>query len=179
MLFDIILIPFDSFWHKKYLAMERAHKRSESNLRYSESIREDQESDLAELSQKDWMQAQAIRAFHEERAQSEEKVKALEKELKKWQGMYNGSELARIRLAEKLDRTRRQFAEEMDNRDHLLQGMKELRDNLAVYKELCDRRQADLDTKEELLEQQTRELDELRAQLEAFTHEDGGEALDG
>lgn len=179
MFFDILLVPFDSYWHKKYVAMEREHKRSESNLRYSESIREDQEADLSELSKKDWMQAQAIRAFHEERAQSEEKVNALEKELKKWQGMYNGSELARIRLAEKLDRTRQQFAEEMDNRDQLLQGMQELRDQLAVYKELCDRRQADLDTKEELLEQQTRAMEELRAQLEALTHEDGGEALAG
>ena len=77
MIFDILVKPWDSYWHKKYLSMEREHKRSESNLRYSEAIRETQEADLDVLCAKDKMQQAAIRAYTEEQEKKQELVETL------------------------------------------------------------------------------------------------------
>lgn len=179
MLFDIILIPFDSFWHKKYLAMKREHGRAESNLRYSESIREDQEADLSELSKKDWMQAQAIRAFNEERDKTRELVETLQRQLSEYQQRYLKSERENRTLSAKLEDARRNLAQEFDNRDGLMESIEEITTELAEYKDHCRRLKEDLDATGERLTQRTRELDELRQKYEALTHEDGGEALAG
>lgn len=179
MFFDIILIPFDSYWHKKYLAMKREHGRAESNLRYSESIREDQEADLSELSKKDWMQAQAIRAFNEERDKTRDLVETLQRQLSEYQQRYLKSERENSGLSAKLEDARRNLAQEYDNRDSLMESVEELNAELREYKDLCRRLKDDLDAAGERLIQRTAELDELRQQYEALTHVDGGEALAG
>lgn len=179
MFFDIIMIPFDSFWHKKYMAMEREHKRSESNLRYSESIREDQESNLAELSKKDRMQVQAIRAFGDEREKNRVLVETLQRQLGEYQQRYIKAERESRDLADKLEAARRNLAQEYDNRDELVEDIEELSAELREYKDLCRRVKEDLDARDEMLARRTAELDELRAQYEAMTREDGREAMAG
>ena len=179
MFFDIIMIPFDSFWHKKYMAMEREHKRSESNLRYSESIREDQESNLAELSKKDRMQVQAIRAFGDEREKNRVLVETLQRQLGEYQQRYIKAERESRDLADKLEAARRNLAQEYDNRDELVESVEEISNQLREYKGLARRLQEDLDAREQLLGDKIRELDELRAQYEAVIREDGREAMAG
>ena len=179
MFFDIIMIPFDSFWHKKYMAMEREHKRSESNLRYSESIRKDQESNLAELSKKDRMQVQAIRAFGDEREKNRVLVETLQRQLGEYQQRYLKSERENRSLSEKLEAARQNLAQEYDNRDNLVESIEELSTELREYKDLCRRVKEDLDARDEMLARRTAELDELRAQYEAMTREDGREAMAG
>ena len=179
MFFDIIMIPFDSFWHKKYMAMEREHKRSESNLRYSESIRKDQESNLAELSKKDRMQVQAIRAFGDEREKNRVLVETLQRQLGEYQQRYLKSERENRSLSEKLEAARQNLAQEYDNRDGLMEDIEELNAELREYKDHARRLQEDLDAREKMLGDKIREMNELRQQYEALTHEDGGEALAG
>ena len=179
MFFDIIMIPFDSFWHKKYMAMEREHKRSESNLRYSESIREDQEANLSELSKKEFMQAKAIRAFGDEREKNRELVETLQRQLGEYQQRYLKSERENRSLSAKLEDARRNLAQEYDNRDRLVEDIGELTSELREYKDLCRRLREDLDARDEMIESRTAELDELRAQYEAMTREDGREAMAG
>lgn len=179
MFFDIVMIPFDSFWHKKYMAMEREHKRSESNLRYSESIREDQESNLAELSKKDRMQVQAIRAFGDEREKNRVLVETLQRQLGEYQQRYIKAERESRDLADKLEAARRNLAQEYDNRDELVESVEEISNQLREYKDLARRLQEDLDAREQLLGDKIRELDELRAQYEAVIREDGREAMAG
>lgn len=179
MFFDIVMIPFDSFWHKKYMAMEREHKRSESNLRYSESIREDQESNLAELSKKDRMQVQAIRAFGDEREKNRVLVETLQRQLGEYQQRYIKAERESRDLADKLEAARRNLAQEYDNRDELVESVEEISNQLREYKDLARRLQEDLDAREQLLGDKIRELDELRAQYEAVVREDGREAMAG
>lgn len=179
MFFDIIMIPFDSFWHKKYMAMEREHKRSESNLRYSESIREDQEANLSELSKKEFMQAKAISAFGDEREKNRVLVETLQRQLGEYQQRYLKSERENRSLSEKLEAARQNLAQEYDNRDRLVEDIEELTTELAEYKDHCRRLQEDLDAREKMLGDKIRELDELRQKYEALTHVDGGEALAG
>lgn len=179
MFFDIIMIPFDSFWHKKYMAMEREHKRSESNLRYSESIREAQEANLSELSKKEFMQAKAIRAFGDEREKNRELVETLQRQLGEYQQRYLKSERENRSLSAKLEDARRNLAQEYDNRDELVESVEEISNQLREYKGLARRLQEDLDAREQLLGDKIRELDELRAQYEAVIREDGREAMAG
>lgn len=179
MLFDILLVPFDSYWHKRCQAMEREYRRAESNLRYSEGIREGQEADLAELSKKDWMQQKAIRAFGDEREKNRELVETLQRQLGEYQQRYIKAERESRALADKLEAARRNLAQEYDNRDELVEGIEEVSNQLREYKDLARRLQEDLDERERMLGDRIRELDELRAQYDALAHEDGGEALAG
>ena len=179
MLFDILLVPFDSYWHKRCQAMEREYRRVESNLRYSEGIREGQEADLAELSKKDWMQQKAIRAFGDEREKNRELVETLQRQLGEYQQRYIKAERESRALADKLEAARRNLAQEYDNRDELVEGIEEVSNQLREYKDLARRLQEDLDERERMLGDRIRELDELRAQYDALAHEDGGEALAG
>lgn len=179
MVFDILIKPIDSYWHKKYLGMERERSRAESNLRYSESIRETQEADLSELSKKEWMQQQAIRAFSTEREKHQELVETLQRQLGEYQQRYIKAERESRALADKLEAARRNLAQEYDNRDELVEDIEEVSNQLREYKDLARRLQEDLDERERMLGDRIRELDELRAQYEALTHEDGGEALAG
>lgn len=186
MLFDILLVPFDSYWHKRCQAMEREYRRAESNLRYSEGIREGQEADLAELSKKDWMQQKAIRAFGDEREKNRELVETLQRQLGEYQQRYIKAERENRALADKLEAARRNLAQEYDNRDELVEGIEEVSNQLREYKDLARRLQEDLDkrnqmvdNRDQMIADQMRQMDELRAQYEALTHEDGGEALAG
>lgn len=179
MIFDILVKPWDSYWHKKYLSMEREHKRSESNLRYSEAIRETQEADLDVLRAKDKMQQAAIRAYTEEQEKKQELVETLQRQLGEYQQRYIKAERESRALADKLEAARRNLAQEYDNRDELVEGIEEVSNQLREYKDLARRLQEDLDERERMLGDRIRELDELRAQYDALTHEDGGEALAG
>lgn len=179
MFFDILLIPFDSFWHKKCQAMEREFRRAESNLRYSEGIRDQQEADLSALSQKDWMQQKAIRAFGDEREKNRELVETLQRQLGEYQQRYIKAERENRNLADKLEAARRNLAQEYDNRDELVESVEEMSNQLREYKDLARRLREDLDEREQQLGDKIRELDELRQQYDALTHEDGGEALAG
>ena len=179
MLFDIILIPFDSYWHKRCQAMEREYRRAESNLRYSEGIREGQEADLAELSKKDWMQQKAIRAFGDEREKNRELVETLQRQLGEYQQRCMKADRENRSLQEKLESARRSLAQEYDNRDRLMEGLEELQKELADYRALSRRLQEDLDARDEQLSRRERKYDELHAQYEALLREDGGEALAG
>ena len=179
MLFDIILIPFDSYWHKRCQAMEREYRRAESNLRYSEAIRETQEADLDVLCAKDKMQQAAIRAYTEEQEKKQELVETLQRQLGEYQQRYIKAERENRALADKLEAARRNLAQEYDNRDEMVEGIEEVSNQLREYKDLARRLQEDLDERERMLGDRIRELDELRAQYEALTHEDGGEALAG
>ena len=179
MFFDILLVPFDSYWHKKCQAMEREFRRAESNLRYSEGIREGQEADLAELSKKDWMQQKAIRAFGDEREKNRELVETLQRQLGEYQQRYIKAERENRDLADKLDAARRNLAQEYDNRDELVESVEEISEQLREYKDLARRLREDLDEREQMLGDKIRALDELRKQYEAITRGDGGEALPG
>lgn len=179
MFFDILLIPFDSFWHKKCQAMEKEYRRAESNLRYSEGIRDQQEADLAELSKKDWMQQKAIRAFGDEREKNRELVETLQRQLGEYQQRYIKAERENRALTEKLEAARRNLAQEYDNRDELVESIEEMSNQMREYKDLARRLREDLDEREQQLGDKIRELDELRQQYEALTHVDGGEALAG
>lgn len=179
MFFDILLVPFDSYWHKKCQAMEREFRRAESNLRYSEGIRDQQEADLSALSQKDWMQQKAIRAFGDEREKNRELVETLQRQLGEYQQRYIKAERENRDLADKLEDARRNLAQEYDNRDELVESIEEMSNQMREYKDLARRLREDLDEREQQLGDKIRELDELRKQYEALTHEDGGEALDG
>ena len=174
MLFDIILRPFDSYWHKKYLAMERERGRVESNLRYSESIREGQEADLSALSKKEWMQGQAISALNLERDKTQELIDTLQRQLSEYQQRYIKAEKEAGKLGDKLDEARRNLAREYDNRDGLMENIKEMSDELREYKELSRRLKEDLDQRDAQLLLRERDFDELRAQYEALVREDGG-----
>ena len=177
MFFDILLIPFDSYWHKKYVAMERERKRSESCLRYSESIREDQESDLAQLSEKDKLQSRAILAFNEEREKTAELIDTLQRQLSEYQQRYASSERERRKVSDKLEDARRTLAQEFDNRDSLIGDIEELTKQLSEYKELCRHLRSDLDAAGDKLTARTAELDELRAEYEALTCVEGAGAV--
>lgn len=179
MFFDILLVPFDSYWHKKCQAMEREFRRAESNLRYSEGIRDQQEADLSALSQKDWMQQKAIRAFGDEREKTRELVETLQRQLGEYQQRYIKAERENRALTEKLEAARRNLAQEYDNRDELVESIEEMSNQMREYKDLARRLREDLDEREQQLGDKIRELDELRAQYEALTHVDGGEALAG
>lgn len=174
MVFDILIKPIDSYWHKKYLSMERERSRAESNLRYSESIRETQEADLSELSKKEWMQQQAIRAFSTEREKSQELVETLQRQLGEYQQRCMKADRENRSLQEKLDSARRSLAQEYDNRDSLMEGLEELQKELTDYRALSRRLQEDLDARDEQLSRRERQYDELRAQHEALLREDGG-----
>ena len=174
MVFDILIKPIDSYWHKKYLGMERERSRAESNLRYSESIRETQEADLSELSKKEWMQQQAIRAFNVEREKHQELVETLQRQLGEYQQRCMKVDRENRSLREKLDSTRRSLAQEYENRDHLMEGVEELQKELAEARELSRRLQEDLDARDAKLAELSGDYDALRAEYEAFLREDGG-----
>ena len=174
MLFDILLVPFDSYWHKRCQAMEREYRRAESNLRYSEGIREGQEADLAELSKKDWMQQKAIRAFGDEREKNRELVETLQRQLGEYQQRCMKADRENRSLQEKLDSARRSLAQEYDNRDSLMEGVEELQKELAEARELSRRLREDLDARDAKLADLAGDYDELRAEYEAFLREDGG-----
>ncbi len=186
MFFDILLVPFDSYWHKKCQAMEREFRRAESNLRYSEGIRDQQEADLSALSQKDWMQQKAIRAFGDEREKTRELVETLQRQLGEYQQRYIKAERENRALTEKLEAARRNLAQEYNNRDELVENIEEMSNQMREYKDLARRLKEDLDeqhqmvdNRDQMIADQMRQMDELRAQLDALTHVDGGEALAG
>ena len=125
------------------------------------------------------MQQKAIRAFGDEREKNRELVETLQRQLGEYQQRYIKAERESRALADKLEAARRNLAQEYDNRDELVEGIEEVSNQLREYKDLARRLQEDLDERERMLGDRIRELDELRAQYEALTHEDGGEALAG
>lgn len=82
MLFDMIMKGPDSYWKRRYHAEEIRRNRAEADLRYSESIREEQEKDLAMLTRRDVGQAKAIEAFNREREDLRQEIKQRDDEIR-------------------------------------------------------------------------------------------------
>lgn len=126
MVFDTIIKPLDSYWHKKFESAQREQKRVESFLNHSEAIREAREKELAALGKKADMQQQTISAFEEELKKKNELVETLQRQL----GGYQ-------------QRAAKQGAE-LQGLVRKLEEMEELREQLRDYKELSRRLQEEL-----------------------------------
>ena len=65
-LIDWLLKPIDTFWRAKFHAEEIRANKASADLKYSESVRSEQEKNLAVLTERDMKQARAITAYNRE-----------------------------------------------------------------------------------------------------------------
>lgn len=81
MIFDFLMLPFDSYWKRQCKQERMKRERAESNARYAEKKMRYQDEDYSKMLAKDAAQSQTIAACVQDRQQLLDEIEHLREEI--------------------------------------------------------------------------------------------------